>query len=212
MAKLVSLNNSIHLDPQQRIVKASDVQTYLDFADLQAYGEQIIAQAQVEAEQLRQQAIDEGYAQGMAAAEQHIGEKLLALTSEKANFVRDVEKQLPSLVLSLVHRILADFDDAEKLASLTSEILFKIKSAQRIVIRIHTSHVDEFTQAIASRLQQTALLDCVEVEADNEVPLHQCHVEFDEGLYLLDWQSVLQQIEAQINADADVAVERQSQD
>jgi flagellar biosynthesis/type III secretory pathway protein FliH len=212
MAKMVGINHSIHIDPQQHIVKAAEVQHYLDFTELKMYGQQLINQAQLDAETIRQRAHAEGYAHGITTAEQHVGEKILALTVEKAKFIRDIERQLPSLVLSLVQRILNDFNDTEKLASLTQEILFKIKSAQRILIRIHSNHVEAFTQDIASRLQQTALLDCVEVEADDEVPLHQCHVEFDEGLYLLDWQEVLKQIETQMNSATDAAADQQLQE
>ncbi len=201
MAKMVSINHSVHVDPHQRIVKAADVETWLDFSELQTHAQKLIAQAELDAEQMRQQAIDQGFTQGVEAAEQHITQKLLALTAEKANFVRELERQLPSLVLSLVRRILVDYDDAEKLASLTQEVLLKVKSVQRVVIRIHSSHVDLFSQAIVKRLEQSALLDCIEIEADNEIPLHQCHVVFEDGLYILDWKLVLQQIETQMNAE-----------
>lgn len=203
MAKMVSVNHSIHLDPQQRVVKAAEVQHLLDFNELKLYGQQLIQQAEEDAVQIHQRAFEEGFAQGIAAAQQQVGEKLVLLTEEKANFIREVEKQLPLLVLSLVQRILADFTDAEKLAALTQEVLLKIKSEQRILIRIHGDHIDSFIQSLASRLQQSALLDCVQVEADNEIPLHQCHVEFDEGLYFLDWKAVLQQIEMQMNNQSD---------
>jgi hypothetical protein len=205
MATMVNVNHAIQLDAQQRIVKAADVQTYIEFADLQAHGHSLIAQAEVDAEHIRQQAYEQGFAQGIAAADQHIAEQLMALTAERANFVRDMEKQLPTLVLSLVHRIVADFDDADKLASLTQQVLAKIKSAQRIIIRIHPSQVDDFTQALVTRIEQSALADCIEIEGDMDIALHQCHVEFDEGLYILDWQSVLQQIDAQMQTESTAA-------
>lgn len=198
MAKMVSIDHSVRLDPQQKIVRAADYQTYLEFADLQQHAVALRDAANHEAEQIRRKAYDKGLAQGLVAAEQQIVQQRLQLTAEKAAFVADVEGQLPTLVMSLVRSVLADFSDSDKLAAMTQQVLAKIKTAQRIIICLHPSQQEAFTQALSERIEQTALADCIEIQADNDIPAHQCHVEFEEGLYILDWQQVVGQMAAQM--------------
>lgn len=199
MVKLKQSIRPLEITDNQRIIKSHDYYLYCEIKNGQAKAQEMIEQAQQEAIRIKQTAHDEGIVQGLKQADDQVVEKLLSLTKQYADYIAEVEQQLPNTVLSMIQRVFADFDNGEKLAGMAHQTLSQLRQSKTILIKTAMEDHELFFNRLYELLGDSQLKNYLEIVKDNSLLSGQCHIEFENGLYLLNTATLLEQFQSMLS-------------
>lgn len=136
----------------QRVLKAADIatlreaQTILDAAREQAAG--IIREAESEYQRQRGQ----GYEDGKAEGKLEHAEKMLETVMTSVEFIENIESTLVNVVSQAVRKIIADFDDNERIVRIVRTALTAVRNQQHVTVRVAPADADAVSKALAGLL------------------------------------------------------------
>ena len=118
----------------------------------------IILAAQEEADRIREQArkeyqqeLERGYREGLEQAQMEQVERMIENASRMVDFFSTVEQRMVSLVMQAVRRIVADFDDHERVMTVVQSGLAVMRNQKQLTLRLAPEHL-ETVRARASEL------------------------------------------------------------
>ena len=195
MGKFISIKPlDTQIQPGQRVLKSVDYQQLVGYEDMLKELAQRDERRQVEANEARALAVQQGYEEGLERANYELTEKLLALTLQMHESLREVESSLVDVVIDAVSKIVHDFDDETLVKNTVRSGMELVRSGKKLTVRVHPQ-MQEVVSEQLSELQKSARR--VEVLADGALRLDECILESDVGIVNA---SVELQVEALINA------------
>lgn len=161
-----------------------------------AKAKEIIALAMSEAEHIKTQAAQEGFAQGMAQAEQDIqamlGQKAAALAAilEQAQagtkaIWEDYRQDIVALVSMAVEKVLAvevDQRRREVLGALLDEALENVDSQRKLLVKVHPNDAEIMGELLAAAAKAHASLKDWQVKPDRDIAQGGVVLESDKGM------------------------------
>lgn len=149
-----SAGASDHVDPAARILRADDVSTWIT-------AEEFLRNAQAEAEQIVKQArtdyereIERGYQEGLEQARFEQTERMLENASRMVDFFSSVEQRIVTLVMQAVRRIVADFDDHERVMTVVRSGLAVMRNQKQLTLRLAPEHLESVRAHAAELLER----------------------------------------------------------
>jgi type III secretion protein L len=114
----------------------------------------------------------EGWAEGMKEASVAVAE-----TAIKADrYLLSLETGIAGLAMTIVRRVLGEFDGAELIARMTLQALDAFRQEKALTITVNPRAVPEVSKALASHAGRLHFEFVYKIESDSELPLSTCRI------------------------------------
>ncbi len=143
------------------VLNAKDVKAWQDAFEFLNHAEKHIAEQKTEAEETASRLYESerarGYEDGKAEAT-----KLIAETTLKVDrFLQSIEPQVAQLALSVVNRVLGNFDTRDLVAAAAAHAIGDLRREKRLTVTVHPDVVDsvskEFARLGVSKLMEVTI-------------------------------------------------------
>lgn len=166
----------------RKLIKAADFWTFRKaeeaLADAMRRRDEIIAAAQdaYEAERRR------GYEDGLEAAKREQATHMTEIVGQAVNYFSTVEQRMVDLVFDAVRKIVMQFDDRTRAATVVHAALEAVRNQRQLTVRVHPDRVDAVRADLDTMLQAFPAIQCVDVTGDARLAVDACAVESDIGV------------------------------
>ena len=158
-----------HVDPASKVLSAEDVTTWVSAQD-------IILAAQEEADRIREQArreyqqeLERGYREGLEQAQMEQVERMIENASRMVDFFSTVEQRMVSLVMQAVRRIVADFDDHERVMTVVQSGLAVMRNQKQLTLRLAPEHLETVRARAAELLEKFPGVGMIDFVSDSRL-------------------------------------------
>lgn len=158
-----------HIDPASKVLSAEDVMTWVSAQD-------IIRAAQEEADRIREQArreyqqeLERGYREGLEQAQMEQVERMIENASRMVDFFSTVEQRMVSLVMQAVRRIVADFDDHERVMTVVQSGLAVMRNQKQLTLRLAPEHLETVRARAAELLEKFPGVGMIDFVSDSRL-------------------------------------------
>ncbi len=172
----------------------------IDMEALQGKANQILRDAHLQAQQIRQQAREEGYTHGLQQARQEMEQafqlQVLRLQEEVTAFLNQLqqrfeaylqstEPQVLELVMEIARKVVRDElrQHPEHVLNVVRDTLRRVKGFGTVRVRVHPSDLERVRQFRTSLLTVLEGAEGIEVVEDRRVEAGSCVVETEHGTY-----------------------------
>ncbi len=169
-------------DPSARLIPAADYLVWQDAASVlesaHADAEAIKVSARAAYEQEKQR----GYQEGLASARLEAAEKMIENVGRTIDYFEKVEDRITELVLQAMRRIVADFDDRERVVMVVRSALAVVRNQKQITLRVAPDRVDMVKQATDELLAAYPGVGYLDLVPDSRLEGDACILETEIGV------------------------------
>ncbi len=169
-------------DPSARLIPAADYLVWQDAASVleaaHADAEAIRAAARAAYEQEKQR----GHQEGAAEARLEAAEMMIENVGRTVDYFEKVEDRITDLVLQAMRRIVADFNDRERVVMVVRGALAVVRNQKQITLRIAPDRVDLVKQATDELLAAYPGIGYLDLVADGRLKGDACILETEIGV------------------------------
>lgn len=158
-----------HTDPAQAVMKASAVSTWVD-----AQG--VLERARADADRIRSEAVAafeaerrKGFEEGMELAQLEQTERMIDNAARMVDFFSSVEQRMVGLVMDAVRRIMADFDDTERVMAVVRSGLNVMRNQKQLTLRLSPDHAEAVRSRAAELLQSYPGIGMLDIVSDSRL-------------------------------------------
>jgi type III secretion protein L len=158
-----------HIDPASKVLSAEEVMTWVGAQD-------VIRAAQEEADRIREQAkkeyqqeLERGYRDGLEQAQMEQVERMIENASRMVDFFSTVEQRMVSLVMQAVRRIVADFDDHERVMTVVQSGLAVMRNQKQLTLRLAPEHLETVRARAAELLEKFPGVGMIDFVSDSRL-------------------------------------------
>ena len=183
MADFVRLNSDrAEIEPDCDILREEDYIVAL-------HSDEVLAQAQAEADRIVKAAHVEfeaqkkaGYEQGLAEASGEVAKQMFALVSSSVDYLETAENQVAEIVLVCLRKISTDYSDEDLVIGQARTALLAARSEPRVTLRVRPELEDGVRDRIGEILARNGDVNFLEVVADPHMQPGGCRLESDAGV------------------------------
>lgn len=165
-----------------RVVPAEDRAAWLDaqalVAQAQAQAQAIEASAQAAYEAEKQRGFDEG----LETASLEQAERMMENVSRTIDYFGQVEGRMIDLVMQAVQKIMADFDDHQRIVITVKNVLSVVRNQKQLTLRLNPHQVDAVKERVNELLAAYPGVGYIDILPDSRVKQGACILESDIGL------------------------------
>lgn len=166
------------------VLKSSDYRQLLSAEGLLAAivrkGE--VAREEAHKEYLHQR--DQGYADGIAKAEQEAVKDAVLEAQHHQRFLRKVEAQIMTVVKDLTRKVIAEIPEEELVVKLARSALDQAVRSAQMVLRVAPQQVHYVKAAISGFMDEYADVNQIDVRGDKQLAATDCVLESFSGLII----------------------------
>lgn len=161
------------LRPHGPVIRAEDTAIWSDAAAAIAAADLYAKRMKGWVRTVRARERERGYAEGRDAGAEEAA-RLVAATAARAEiFLRELERDLPDLVLGLVERVLGAFDPGDVLARAVVEAVGRLRSESEIRVHVAPEQADSLRAGLAE-IRRLDGAPSLRVQADPALATGQC--------------------------------------
>ena len=169
-------------DPSARVIPAADYAIWQEATAViegaEAEAAAIRASAQAAHEQERQR----GYQEGLESARLEAAEQMIANVSSTIDYYEKVEGRMTELVLQAMRRIVADYNDRERVTTVVRGALSAVRNQKQVTLRVAPDKVDLLKQSTDELLASFPGIGYVDIVGDGRLNGDACIVETEIGI------------------------------
>jgi type III secretion protein L len=168
-------------DAAEKIIKAKDFWAFKEAerAIVEALNkqQQIISAAQEAyvAEEKR------GYEAGTEKAKLEQSGNMAEIVTHTVEYFSKVESQMVDLVLDAVRKVVSDFDDRQRVATVVKNCLDLVRSQKQLALSVHPSQVAYLRSQVAELQKLYPSISHIDVQPDARLAVDACVVESEIG-------------------------------
>lgn len=154
ISKVDPRQSETHVDPATLVLNPGDAMAWVG-------AQEVIQAAAQEAERIREQARQEydrererGYRDGLEQAQMEQIERMLENASRMVDFFSSVEQRMVSLVMQAVRRIVADFDDHQRVMTVVQSGLAVMRNQKQLTLRLAPDQLEAVRSRAAELLEK----------------------------------------------------------
>jgi type III secretion protein L len=153
------------MKPTGVVIRAEEARLWSQAASAIEEARQHVERTTAWVQSAHQEAKERGFKEGWSAGAQEAARLVAMMAARTDLYARDLERDLPALVLGILERILGTFDPGEVLSSAVRQAVGKLRTGAEITVRVSPDRADDVRRSLddLSRLHGTPL---VRVEAD----------------------------------------------
>jgi len=187
---------AVRIDAGTKVVPAAAVGMFRE-------AEQIIADARRQAEAIVASATkayeDEckrGYDDGRKEALLEQAERMIEHVGRTVDYFSRIETRMVELVMGAVKKIVADFDDSERVLIVVRNALSVVRNQKQMTLRLHPAQVDTVRARINELLAMYPGVGYLDLLPDGRVEKDSCILESEIGLVEASIQGQLEAIQS----------------
>lgn len=194
-------DGDLALLPERKIIKASEVaalRTAQDIIDdAHAERERILAEAKSAFETEKAKGFEDGKTEGR----EHLAQELLDLSSKGSAFLADLESQVPTIVTSIVRRILGAFDDDDLVVRAVAQAMQVFHRRTAVTVHVAPDQYEVVADKIAQLAKDNDAISFLDVVADRSLTRGQTFLESEFGTVDASVDTQLAMIERSMRED-----------
>ncbi len=169
-------------DPTLRVIPAAqyalwqETNAVIEAAQLEAAAIRAAATGAYEEERRR------GYEEGMTAARLEAAEKMIANVGSTIDYFEKVEDRMTQLVLQAMRRIVAGFDDRQRVITVVKSALAAVRNQKQITLRVAPDRLDMLKAATDELLAAYPGIGYLDLVPDSRLHDDACIVETEIGI------------------------------
>lgn len=173
---------ALGIDGSRKVLRAVELRALRTAEQAVATGnaqaEQIVAQAQgiYEAERRR------GYEEGNEQARLEQAEQMIENISRNVEYFGKVEGRMVDLVMEAVQKIIADFDDRDRVLITVRNVLAVVRNQKQMTLRLAPPQVEVVKSRVNELLAEYPGVGYLDIIPDNRLKGDACILESDIGL------------------------------
>ncbi len=164
--RILSAQSLPHLDPDTSVVAADDARAWLDaqqlLRDANAEAQAIVDSAKVALDAERQR----GYNEGLEQARFEQTERMIETATRTVDLFASIEQKMVALVMDAVRRILADYDEHERVIAVVRSSLAVLRNQRQLTLRLAPEHVEHVKARAASLLEEFPGVGILDIAPD----------------------------------------------
>lgn len=169
-------------DPSARVIPAADYAVWREATSLIEAAEADAAAIRAAAREAHEQERKRGYEEGLEAARMEAAEQMIANVSSTIDYYEKVEGRMIELVLQAMRRIVADYDDRERVTTVVCGALSAVRNQKQVTLRVAPDKVDLLKQSTDELLASFPGIGYVDIVADGRLSGDACIVETEIGI------------------------------
>jgi type III secretion protein L len=200
------------LRPLGPIVRAAEAGIWTDAAAAIEEAERHAERMQDWAQTTYERERERGYREGLTVGAEEAARLIAATAARTETYMRDLERDLPRLVLELVERILGSFDPGQVLSLAVSQAVDKLRTGAEIRVHVSPDLADRLRASLAD-LARGSDAPRVRVHADPALASGTCVLHSEFGNVELGIEAQLKALKEGIESawdDPDPGVEARS--
>ncbi len=146
--------SSLHVNPSALVLEPEEVMAWLGAQELLDAARTEAADIVAQAKQDYQREIERGYREGLEQAQLEQVERMLENATRMVDFFSSVEQRMVSLVMQAVRRIMADFDDHQRVMTVVQSGLAVMRNQKQLTLRLSPESVDGVRARAAELLER----------------------------------------------------------
>ncbi|TWG99545.1 type III secretion protein L [Mesorhizobium sp. J18] len=197
------LHDLLPTRPACRILRPAEAQAWQEgFAFLDAARSEA-RRTQEAARQAYAREYAQGYEDGKAAGEAEAARLVSETVVKVDRYLEGIEKDVVSLALDIVKRVLGDLDVEKRVALAARKQVADIRRAKYIRVTTHPDVVTEVKKELDELAAEGSLACSVEIDGDNSVAPHACIVATDLAVFDASVEAQIAALAAAIGKDAE---------
>jgi type III secretion protein L len=169
-------------DPSARVIPAADYAVWQEATSLIEAAEADAAAIRAAAREAHEQERKRGYEEGLEAARMEAAEQMIANVGSTIDYYEKVEGRMIELVLQAMRRIVADYDDRERVTTVVCGALSAVRNQKQVTLRVAPDKVDLLKQSTDELLASFPGIGYVDIVADGRLSGDACIVETEIGI------------------------------
>jgi type III secretion protein L len=182
---------TLGVTPVGKILRARDLAALVDARGLLAQAREQAARIIENAQSAYAAERARGYAEGQEAARLEQVAAMLALTEQKAAYLKRVEEEIVELVMASMRKIFADFNDQDQVLTVVRSGLTLLRQQKQVVLRVNAADAEIVRLAMQELLAAFPGVDYIDVCADDHYPRGECRLETEVGTVQTSLQAQL---------------------
>ena len=196
---LLLKKQGIEINSAKRLVKADEVATFANAAEIVAAAESEAARIVEDAKAVFESERKRGYEQGLAEAKERILAQKIDLVAESIDYMQSVESEMGGVVMKALRKCVSDIGDEEMTVQVVQKAMAAIVRAQRqVTIRVPADKVQLVKDRLGEVLKEFPAVTFTEVIEDPRLSGAACVVETAAGMVESSVDSQLNAIERSI--------------
>jgi type III secretion protein L len=185
-------------EPGPRILRAADVDAWLEGYRFLARAREAAAKAEENALSGYDAAYKKGLAEGRAAGAIESSQLVREVALAVDRYVSGLDKQIGTLVLRILRRVIGDIDVADLVAHTAAQALSEFRQEKNIRIAVHPATADRVNSALAAFAQNDQAT--VIVESDPALDKSACILVSDDAVVDASIEAQIRAIEADLTS------------
>jgi len=169
------------------IIKGEDWQASIKQLGTIARCNRLLKRAEQEAEKIRINAFDEGFAAGKSKALEQMSEQLLEFRERGDQQLHDLAKQLQDLAMAVVERVIPQVETEDLVSALVHEAIDSIQGSRRLKIKVHPGAKDRIETELSAIRDRSPGLEALEVLTDPGFSVEECLLQSEVGEVRASW-------------------------
>lgn len=174
--------NANSLTAQGKIIPAEEYQAYLDaqgiIAEAKKQAKQIIADAQQEYEDQKQQGFDDGLREGRM----EMAEKMVDSVAKSVDYFSDLEDRMVELVVKALKKVVGEMDAHERIVAIVRHALAVTRNQSKVTIRACPTEVEVLQDKLADIMRPYPAINFIDIVPDTRLEVGGCILETDIGV------------------------------
>jgi type III secretion protein L len=169
-------------DPAARVISAADYAVWQEATAVIETAEADAAAIRASAHEVHEQERQRGYQEGLEGARLEAAEQMIANVGSTIDYYEKVEGRMTELVLQAMRRIVADFNDRERVTTVVRGALAAVRNQKQVTLRVAPDKVDLLKQSTDELLANFPGIGYVDIVADGRLNNDACIVETEIGI------------------------------
>jgi type III secretion protein L len=188
-------------EPGSRILRAADVDAWLEGYRFLALVREAAAKTEENARSTYDAAYEEGFAEGQAAGAIEANQLVRETTLAVDRYLSRLEKEISTLVLNIVRRVVGEIDVADLVAHAATQAMTEFRREKNIKVTVHPAAADRVSSALAAFVQDNQ--PAVTVEPDPALDKGGCILVSDVAVVDASIEAQLRTLEAGLTSGFD---------
>lgn len=174
-------HNTLSITPQTKIIKAKEIQTFLEANEILNTAKQRANEIIQNAEQAYEQKKQEGYYDGQMEGKLEHTEKIMETVLSSVEFIEKIENTIVDIVHDSIVKVIGELDDKERIIRIVRTALQHVRNQQQVIIRVAPDD-EKYIQQELSTLTQKQGSSFIDIQADPRLQQGSCILESELGV------------------------------
>lgn len=171
----------IRIAPGRKVIKAADMEAYHDAEALLAEARARAAAYERDAQVAYEDERKRGFKEGQDEARMEAAEQMIEIVSRSIDYFGGVETKMVDLVMAALRKILADYDDRDRVVQVVKNALSTVRNQKQVTLRLAPAQAELLRERLNELLAAYPAVGFLDITPDARLSADSCIIESDIG-------------------------------